>query len=37
MSLLEVKDLEVKFKTNDGLVSAVNKINFSRTYALMTA
>ncbi|WP_119328926.1 ABC transporter ATP-binding protein [Cysteiniphilum halobium] len=29
MSLLEVKDLEVKFKTNDGLVSAVNKINFS--------
>lgn len=29
MSLLEVKDLEVKFKTNDGLVSAVNKINFN--------
>ena len=29
MSILEVKDLEVKFKTNDGIVSAVNKINFN--------
>ncbi len=29
MSLLIAKDLDVKFKTNDGLVSAVNKINFS--------
>ncbi len=29
MSLLVAKDLEVKFKTNDGLVSAVNKISFS--------
>ena len=29
MSLLAVKDLEVKFKTNDGLVCAVNKLNFN--------
>ena len=29
MSLLEVKDLQVKFKTNDGIVSAVNNMNFS--------
>ncbi|WP_119343305.1 ABC transporter ATP-binding protein [Facilibium subflavum] len=29
MTLLKATDLEVKFKTNDGLVSAVNKINFS--------
>ncbi len=29
MSLLEVKDLNVQFKTNDGLISAVNQINFT--------
>lgn len=29
MSLLEVKDLSVSFKTPDGIVSAVNKLNFS--------
>lgn len=29
MSLLKVKDLSVSFKTSDGIVSAVNKLNFS--------
>jgi oligopeptide transport system ATP-binding protein len=29
MSLLEVKDLSVKFKTDDGVVAAVNNVNFS--------
>lgn len=29
MSLLEVKNLNVKFKTNDGLISAVNNISFT--------
>ena len=29
MSLLEVRDLEVKFKTNDGTVCGVNKLNFN--------
>ncbi|MED7789104.1 oligopeptide/dipeptide ABC transporter ATP-binding protein [Francisella sp. 19X1-34] len=29
MSLLEVKNLNVKFKTNDGLISAVNDISFT--------
>ncbi|MFZ9036161.1 MAG: ABC transporter ATP-binding protein [Francisellaceae bacterium] len=28
MALLEVKDLNVKFKTNDGIVNAVNDISF---------
>lgn len=27
--LLDVKDLEVNFKTNDGVVTAVNRLNFS--------
>ncbi|WP_299372099.1 oligopeptide/dipeptide ABC transporter ATP-binding protein [uncultured Kiloniella sp.] len=29
MSLLEVENLSVKFKTNDGIVSAVNDVSFS--------
>ncbi|OOS07998.1 oligopeptide transport system ATP-binding protein [Moraxella cuniculi DSM 21768] len=29
MALLEVKDLKVKFKTEDGLVTAVNGLNFN--------
>ena len=27
-TLLQVKDLDVHFQTNDGLVYAVNKLNF---------
>ena len=29
MSLLDVKNLKVEFETADGLVSAVNNVNFS--------
>ena len=29
MSLLEVNNLQVKFDTTDGIVSAVNNVNFS--------
>ncbi|PAS14289.1 peptide ABC transporter ATP-binding protein, partial [Vibrio cholerae] len=29
MSLLDVKDLRVEFSTQDGIVTAVNDLNFS--------
>ena len=29
MALLEVQDLQVNFKTNDGIISAVNQMNFN--------